>query len=191
MPAQGTALGIGSGVENSNALKGQNRFVSRILFRPFRAGRILIRIGSPGRCPGLSCFGPFGAAEKAQLQNLRRGVRGGGARHDQSQGLPMLSPSQSFRIPLARREESFSISKAPAPPPPPPLRKGGKGIARSRRHSIARNKNTRLETVPPARSTPTFHRPSGGRLGAMLGGLEHRRALWGLELLTRCADGPR
>ncbi len=27
MPAQGTALGIGSGVENSNALKGQNRFV--------------------------------------------------------------------------------------------------------------------------------------------------------------------
>jgi len=29
----------------------------------------------------------------------------------------MLSPSQSFCIPLARREESVSISKAPAPPP--------------------------------------------------------------------------
>src|SRR5271157_5312259 len=29
-------------------------------------------------------------------------------------------------------------------------------IARWRRHSIARNKNTRLETVPPARSTPTL-----------------------------------
>src|SRR5271157_2789152 len=68
----------------------------------------------------------------------------------------MLSPSQSFRIPLARREESFSLSKAPASPPLPPLRKGGKGIARSRRHSIPRNKNTRLETVPPARSTPTL-----------------------------------
>src|SRR5208337_942983 len=72
----------------------------------------------------------------------------------------MLCPSQSFRIPLARREESFSLSKAPASPPLPPLCKGGKGIARSRRHSIARNKNTRLEIVPPALSTPTFHRPS-------------------------------
>src|SRR5271157_1834121 len=37
---------------------------------------------------------------------------------------------------------------------------GGKGIARSRRHSIARNKNTHLEIVPPARSTPTFHPPT-------------------------------
>src|SRR5271157_6072675 len=83
IPAQGAALGIGSGVENSNALKGQNRSWSRILFRPFRAGRILIRIGSPGPTPqagfpppGLSCFGPFGAAEKARLQNLRRGGKG-------------------------------------------------------------------------------------------------------------------
>src|SRR5208337_1238752 len=74
----------------------------------------------------------------------------------------MLCPSQSFRIPLARREESFSLSKAPASPPLPPLCKGGKGIARSRRHSIARNKNTRLEIVPPALSTPTFHRLSAG-----------------------------
>src|SRR5271157_5529904 len=72
----------------------------------------------------------------------------------------MLSPSQSFRIPLARREESFSLSKAPASPPLPPLRKGGKGIARSRRHSIPRNKNTRLETVPPARSRPTLQHAS-------------------------------
>jgi hypothetical protein len=39
-----------------------------------------------------------------------------------------------------------------------PLRKGGKRIGRSRRRSIARNKNTRLETVPLVRSTPTFHR---------------------------------
>src|SRR5271157_6116732 len=97
------------------------------------------------------------AGEKSVLHKLRfhpdfvapfsppceGGVRGGWARHDQSQGLPMLCPSQSFRIPLARREESFSLSKARAAPPLPPLRKGGKGIARSRRHSIPRNKNTR------------------------------------------------
>src|SRR5271157_6186262 len=53
------------------------------------------------------------------------GVRGGWSRHDQSQGLPMLSPFQSFRIPLARREESFLISKAPAPPPLAPPSQGG------------------------------------------------------------------
>src|SRR5271157_2654290 len=69
-----------------------------------------------------------------------------------------------------RREEEVSISKAPAPPPlaPPFARwgkesvafaRGGKRIGRSHRRSIARNKNTRLETVPPVRSTPTFHRP--------------------------------
>ncbi len=29
----------------------------------------------------------------------------------------------------------------------------------SRRRWIARNKNTRLEIVPPALSTPTFHQP--------------------------------
>src|SRR5271157_3289483 len=37
----------------------------------------------------------------------------------------MLSPSQSFCIPLARREESFSIAKASAPPPLPPPSQGG------------------------------------------------------------------
>jgi len=52
----------------------------------------------------------------------------------------------------------FDFQGSRITPPAPPLRKGGKGIARSRRHSIARNKNTRLETIPPARSTPTFHR---------------------------------
>jgi hypothetical protein len=38
MPAQGAALGIGSGIENSNALKGQNRFVVKNLVSPFQAG---------------------------------------------------------------------------------------------------------------------------------------------------------
>src|SRR5208337_3633823 len=91
---------------------------------------------------------------------LAKGGLGGWSLHDQSQGLPMLSPSQSFCIPLARREESFSISKAPASPPLPPLRKGGKWIGRSRPRWIARNKNTRLETVPPVRSRPTLQRAS-------------------------------
>src|SRR5208337_4702364 len=110
----GAALGIGSGVENSNALKGQNRSWSRILFRPFRAGRILVRIGSPGPTPqagfpppGLSCFGPFGAAEKRNTKTSQ----------------------------------------------------GGKGIARARRHSIPRHKNSRLVIVPPAQSTAAFHWP--------------------------------
>ena len=61
------------------------------------------------------------AVSRSTLQHARVG---GGFRHDQSQGLPMLSPAQSFRIPLARREESFSISKAPAPPPLAPSLQG-------------------------------------------------------------------
>ncbi len=40
--------------------------------------------------------------------------------------------------------------------------RGGEGIARSRRHSIARNKSTRLRIVPAALSTSTFHRPRAG-----------------------------
>jgi len=74
----------------------------------------------------------------------------------------------SFCIPLARPEQSFSIAEARAPPPPnPPLCKGGKEdwsllqggkrIGRSRSRSIAHTKNTRLEPVPPVRSTPAFH----------------------------------
>src|SRR5271157_247596 len=56
---------------------------------------------------------------------LAKGGLGGWSRHDQSQGLAMLSPSQSFRIPLAGREESFSISKAPTSPPLTPPSQGG------------------------------------------------------------------
>src|SRR5271157_2641447 len=68
-----------------------------------------------------------------------------------------LSPFAS----LSRGEKNRSrFPRRPHHPPLPPLRKGGKGIARSRRHSIARNKNTRLEIVLPALSTPTFRRPS-------------------------------
>jgi hypothetical protein len=79
VPAQGTALGIGSRVENSNALKGQNRFVvkSRILFRPFRAGRIFIRIRSPGRCPGLSVSAPSGRQKSATPKLAKGGKENG------------------------------------------------------------------------------------------------------------------
>src|SRR5271157_5980344 len=63
---------------------------------------------------------------------LAKGGQGGWSRHDQSQGLPTLSPSQSFRIPLAGREESFSISKASASPPlTPPLQGGERDRSRS------------------------------------------------------------
>src|SRR5271157_5250277 len=57
--------------------------------------------------------------------------------------------------PVTRSSDALSLSVLSHP-----SRKAGKGIARSRRHSIARNKNTRLETVPPTRSTPTSHRPT-------------------------------
>ncbi len=73
MPAQGTAQGNGSRVENNNALKGQNRFVVKNLVSPFQGWGIFIRIRSPGRCPGLSCFGPFGAAEKRNTKTRQRG----------------------------------------------------------------------------------------------------------------------
>jgi hypothetical protein len=41
----------------------------------------------------------------------------------------------------------------------PPSQGGGKGLTRSHCHSIARPKYTRLETVPRARPTVSFHHP--------------------------------
>ena len=64
MPAQGTALGIGSGVENSNALKGQNRFVVKNLVSPFQGWADSHSDRIPRALPWAFCFGPFGAAEK-------------------------------------------------------------------------------------------------------------------------------
>src|SRR5271157_3352061 len=125
MPAQGIALGIGSGVENSNALKGRTGLWSRILFRPFRAGRILIRIGSPGPTPqagfpppGLSCFGPFGAAEKARLQNLRRGGKGSappsqGGERDCSLATS-FHPAQQKHVSRNRPSSSVNTDFSPA-----------------------------------------------------------------------------
>jgi len=45
-------------------------------------------------------------------------------------------------------------------PPPCELAKGGKTIARPRRPSIARNKNTRLPTAARVQSARTFYHPS-------------------------------
>ena len=68
MPAQGTALGIGSrvenSVENSNALKGQNRFVVKNLVSPFQGWGDFHSDQIPRALPWAFCFGPFGAAEK-------------------------------------------------------------------------------------------------------------------------------
>jgi hypothetical protein len=64
MPAQGTALGIGSRVENSNALKGQNRFVVKNLVSPFQGWANFHSDQIPRALPWAFCFGPFGAAEK-------------------------------------------------------------------------------------------------------------------------------
>ena len=71
-----------------------------------------------------------------------------------------LSRLRSFRIPLARREEPSSLSKCSRITSPAPPSQGGKEIAPSRRHCVAHNKNTRIKTVAPARSTPTFHHPT-------------------------------
>src|SRR5271166_423853 len=87
------------------------------------------------------------------------GVRGGGPGTISHKVFPCslpLSPSAY----LSRGGKSrFRFPRLP-PYPPDPLCKGGKRTGRSCRRSIARNKNTRLETVPSVRSTPTFHRPS-------------------------------
>ncbi len=46
----------------------------RILFRPFRAGRILIRIGFPGRCPWAFLLRPVRGAEKRNTKTDKGGL---------------------------------------------------------------------------------------------------------------------
>ncbi len=71
---------------------------------------------------------------------LRRGVRGAPAEPGLVCGSTAADPAE---FPARPR-----LLVMPCPPPLTPLRKGGKGIARSRRHSIKRNKNAGIETVP-------------------------------------------
>ncbi len=55
-----------------------------------------------------------------------------------------------------------SMFVMPCPPPLTPPSQGGER-ARSHCHSIVRTKNTRLETIPRACSTVSFHRPTRRR----------------------------
>src|SRR5271157_6473298 len=77
MPAQGIALVIGSGVESSNALKGQNRFLVKNLVSPFQgwADSHSDRIPRADPASGVSpawalLFRPLRGGRKAQLQNF-------------------------------------------------------------------------------------------------------------------------
>src|SRR5208282_3825371 len=79
MPAQGTALGTGAGVENSNALKGQNRFVVKNLVSPFQGWADSHSDRIPRAMPWAFLFRPLRGGRKAQLQNCKGGGRGGGA----------------------------------------------------------------------------------------------------------------
>ena len=81
MPAQGTALGIGSRVENSNALKGQNRFVVKNLVSPFQGWADFHSDQIPRADPAsgvppawASLFRPLRGGRKAQHQNLNEPV---------------------------------------------------------------------------------------------------------------------
>src|SRR5271157_4114702 len=82
--------------------------------------------GKAGLVKGWSCIScVFIPISLRYFPPLRRGARGGGPGTTSHKVFPMLSPSQSFRIPLARREESFLISKAIASPPLTPPSQGG------------------------------------------------------------------
>src|SRR5271157_5194792 len=72
MPAQGTALGTGAGVENSNALKGQNRFVVKNLGSPFQGWADSHSDRIPRALPWAFGFGPFGAEEKRNTKKRKR-----------------------------------------------------------------------------------------------------------------------
>jgi|GEM_PF-2999906 len=76
MPAQGIALGIGSGVENSNALKGQNRFAVKNLVSPFQGWADSHSDRIPRALPWAFCFGPFGAGEKRNTKTRKKGIVG-------------------------------------------------------------------------------------------------------------------
>ena len=70
MPAQGTALGIGSGIENSNALKGQNRFVVQNVVSPFRGWADSHSDRIPRALPWAFLFRPLRGGTKAQHQGV-------------------------------------------------------------------------------------------------------------------------
>ncbi len=78
----------------------------------------------------------------ARFPPLRRGGQGGWSPRTRNLvcGSRVAETPRNFR--LGRDRWLCPVT------PLPPLRKRGKGIARSHRHSIERNKNAGLETVP-------------------------------------------
>jgi hypothetical protein len=81
------------------------------------------------------------------------GVRGGGPGETMAW---YAGPELLDRAELPAWPSMFVM---PCPPPLAPPSQGGKGLARSHCHSIARTKSTRLETVPRARPTVSFRHP--------------------------------
>ncbi len=95
MPGQGIALGIRSDVENSNALKGQNRFVVKNLVSPFQgwadfhSDRIPRADPASGVPPAWAfLFQPLRGGRKTQLQNKSGTLSA--ARHTHV-GIPMAA----------------------------------------------------------------------------------------------------
>src|SRR5271157_5051770 len=113
MPAQGIALGIGSGVENSNALKEQNRLVVKNLVSPFQgwadshSDRIPRADPASGVPPARAfLFRPLRGGRKAQHQNSQGGKNGdppfarGGKRRNEIGMKAQLVQDQLFTSPV-------------------------------------------------------------------------------------------
>src|SRR5271157_3299173 len=179
MPAQGIALGIGSGVENSNALKGRTGLWSRILFRPFRAGRILIRIGSPGPTPqagfpppGLSVSAPSGRQKSATSKFARGGkmvtrLRNGG------------------KTAQRNREESAACARPSFHQPRPARSAAGGDLSVFERPTLSR---TAPDAVRGAPETSRLDTPTDRSASLMPGALTGRGTSQKLRSAVRCLN---
>ncbi len=81
MPAQGNALGTGSGDENSRALKGHNRRVVENLVSPLQGWADSHSDRIPRALPWAFLFRPLRGGRKAQPQNSQGGGKGSLARN--------------------------------------------------------------------------------------------------------------
>ncbi len=135
----------------------QTRFLNP-LARPARLAFLSCNSETPrGSPPNLGCdWSCPTSARRARrahcrLSSMGTGRGGGpGGTRAQVRGVGSAGPAELRRI--------SRLLVMPCSPPLTPLRKGGKQIARSHRHS-SHNKIVCLETVPRARLTPTFHHP--------------------------------
>src|SRR5271166_1829383 len=100
----------------------------------------------------------FPGERRVSFPPLAKGGRGGVA---PAQAITEFSEGLLTRLaaslcPVAKDGKAIHDVRDIHPHPPwPPLRKGGKELARPRRLSIARNKNTRLPTAAPVPPTRT------------------------------------